>query len=45
MMEAFFPGGTRAIHDGWEHHYDAGTHGSWINASVARGGNSGNITG
>jgi Collagen triple helix repeat (20 copies) len=46
MMAAFFPGATRTIDNGWEYHYDAGTHGAWINAdSVSRGGNSGNIAG
>jgi hypothetical protein len=47
MMAAFFPGGVKSgpTH-GWEYHYDAGAHGTWINAdSVVRGGNSGNITG
>jgi hypothetical protein len=46
MMAAFFPGGTRAIDSGWEYHYDAGSHGQWINAdAVSRGGNTGNIDG
>ena len=46
MMAAFFPGGTRAINHGWEYHYDAGVHGTWINADdVVRGGNSGNVAG
>ena len=47
MMTAFFPGGTKSgPNAGWEYHYDAGAHGSWVNAdATSRGGNSGNITG
>lgn len=45
MVAAFFPGGTSAVNNGWEYHYDAGAHGTWTNASAVRGGNVGNITG
>jgi Collagen triple helix repeat (20 copies) len=49
-LATFFParGGPAAsatISDGWEYQYDAGANGFWVNRSVARGGDIGNITG
>lgn len=43
MVDAFFPGGSTAVNDGWEYKYDTASNGHWINRSAARGGNSGNI--
>jgi hypothetical protein len=50
MLATFFPadGGaaaTSTVNSGFEFQYDAGANGHWINRSVARGGNIGNING
>jgi hypothetical protein len=45
MLAAFFPGGTSAVHHGWEYHYHTASNGDWVNADPLRGGNVGNITG
>jgi hypothetical protein len=48
MLDAFFPGynatsGVTA--NAWDYHYNAGSHGTWVNASPYHGGNSGTIAG
>jgi hypothetical protein len=54
MLATFFPagggaaGGTLTANkqgDGFEFQYDAGANGKWVNRSVPRGGNFGNING
>jgi Collagen triple helix repeat (20 copies) len=50
MLATFFPdhGGpaaTSTVNDGWEYQYNAGAAGLWVNRSLARGGDLGNISG
>jgi collagen triple helix repeat protein len=50
MLATFFPAGggtagTGSVTNGWEYHYDTAANGHWVNRSVVRGGDIGNING